>query len=164
MTLLDSKTKTREKSNSLVLSRANFWIVPWNSVFSFLFFCLEPRVKKNTWMRTIFVKVMVITLKVPLWKLLDQLWSKFFLNNYEWHWQRYLKDTLQLKILQTCISIRPNSFLGKYHETNIGKGAWKIISCTKIWACSSKNISLITVFFFFPQGNLVLKFSLMLIK
>ena len=93
-----------------------------------------------------------------------QLWSKFFLNNYEWHRQRYLKDTLQLKILQTCISIRPNSFLGKYHETNMGKGSWKIISCTKIWACFSKNISLITVFFFFPQGNLVLKFSLMLIK
>ena len=28
-----------------------------------------------------------------------QLCSKFFLNNCEVHWQRYLKDSLQFKIL-----------------------------------------------------------------
>ena len=45
--------------------------VPWYSVFSFLFFCLEPTVKKNIWMRTISVTVMVIISKVLFWKLLD---------------------------------------------------------------------------------------------
>ena len=45
--------------------------VPWYSVFSFLFFCLEPIVKKNIWMRTISVAVMVIISKVLFWKLLD---------------------------------------------------------------------------------------------
>ena len=43
----------------------------WYSVFSFLFFCFEPTVEKNTWMRTISIKVMVIISKVLLWKLLD---------------------------------------------------------------------------------------------
>ena len=45
--------------------------VPWYSLFSFLFFCLEPMVKKNIWMRKISVKVMVIISKVLFWKLLD---------------------------------------------------------------------------------------------
>ena len=34
-----------------------------------------------------------------------QLCSKFFLNNYEAPRKRHLKDTLQLKILRTCINI-----------------------------------------------------------
>ena len=45
--------------------------VPWYSVFSILFFCLEPMVENNIWMRTISVTVMVIISKVLLWKLLD---------------------------------------------------------------------------------------------
>ena len=47
--------------------------VPWYSVFSSssLFFCLEPMVKKNIWMRTISVTVMVNISKVLFWKLLD---------------------------------------------------------------------------------------------
>ena len=45
--------------------------VPWYYVFSFLFFCLEPMIKKNIWMRTISVTVMVIISKVLFWKLLD---------------------------------------------------------------------------------------------
>ena len=42
--------------------------VPW---YSFFFFCLEPMVKKNIWMRAISVTVMVIISKVLFWKLLD---------------------------------------------------------------------------------------------
>ena len=45
--------------------------VPWYSVFSFLFFCLEPMVKKNIWMRTISVTVVIIILKVLFSNLLD---------------------------------------------------------------------------------------------
>ena len=47
-----------------------------------------------------------------------------------------MKDTLQLKIVQAWISIRDNSFLGKYRDTNMGEGALGIINCTKIWAIS----------------------------
>ena len=115
-------TQTRKKWNFLVLSRADFWMV-WRChsipYFHFLFFCLEPTVKKNTWMRTISITV--------TWY---QLCSKFFLNIYEVHWQRHLKDTLQLKILQQCSDFcNTDSFLGtfaqfwfhKYYETKTGR-------------------------------------------
>ena len=52
-----------------------------------------------------------------------QLHSTFFLSNYEAHWQRHLKDILQLKILRAWINIQANSFLGKYHEIKMGEGA-----------------------------------------
>ena len=93
-----------------------------------------------------------------------QLFSKSFLNNYATHWQRHLKDTLQLKILRTGINIFANSLLGKYHEMKVGQSTGKIIIYTKIWACSLKNISLITGFLFFPKKKLVFKFNLMLIE
>ena len=53
-----------------------------------------------------------------------------------WH----LKDTLQLKILQTWINIYVKSFLDKYYGTKMGEDALEIISCTKIRACSLKSI------------------------
>ena len=49
--------------------------------------------------------------------------SKFFLNSYEVHYQRHLEDTLYLKIFQIYINIRANSFLDKYHEAKMQKGA-----------------------------------------
>ena len=52
-----------------------------------------------------------------------------------------MKDTSQLKILQTWINIRINSFLDKYDETKMNEGALEIISRIKIWACSLKNIA-----------------------
>ena len=64
-----------------------------------------------------------------------------FLKNYKAHWQRHLKDTLQLKILRKWINIHVNFFLGKYHEMKMGEGAMELISCTKIRACSLKNIA-----------------------
>ena len=42
---------------------------------------------------------------------------KVFLNSYERHCQRNLKDNLQLTILRTLICLRADSFLVKYHET-----------------------------------------------
>ena len=60
------------------------------------------------------------------------------LNDYEAHWQRHSKDTLQLKVLQTWINISINSFWNKYDETKV---ALQIISCTKICASSLKNIA-----------------------
>ena len=66
------------------------------------------------------------------------------LNNFRIfvrYWQWHLKNTLQLKILRTPISICANSFLIKYLEMKIDEDAWKIISCTKILAAFSKNIA-----------------------
>ena len=54
--------QTREKQGSLVLSRTNFYGMKtlWYSVFSFLFFYLEPTVRKDIWVRTTSVTVKVI--------------------------------------------------------------------------------------------------------
>ena len=71
--VLNSITQTKEKCTSLVLSRADFWMVsrchgvPYIHFFS----CLEPTAEKNTWMRTISITGMVVISKVLFWKLLD---------------------------------------------------------------------------------------------
>ena len=114
---------------------------------------------------------MVIISKVLFWKLLDiskdisdiSYVQSILLNIYKVHWQRHFKDTLQLKIFRKWMNIRANSSLDEYHETKMGEGAQKTISCTKVWACFMKNISLI-VFFFFSQANLDFKFNLVLIE
>ena len=113
--------------------------VPSYSMFSFFIFIFLFRSngKKEHLVRTISVRVMIIISEVPFWST----FSKFFLNNYEGHWQQHLKDTLQLKILRTWINIHINFFLGKYLEMKMGEGALEIISCTKIRACSLKNIA-----------------------
>ena len=71
----------------------------------------------------------------------SQLCSKFFLNNYEAHWQWHLIHALQLKILRKWINIRAYSFLIKRHETKIDKDARKIISCMKNQVYTLKNIA-----------------------
>ena len=145
--------------------------VPWHSVFSFFFFfCLDPMVKKKIWMRQISVTVMVITSKVLFWKLLDI--SKN-ISDISYVQSIFLTFTRHIDngISKTPCSwrffgngwIRANSSLDEYHETKMGEGAQKTISCTKVWACFMKNISLI-VFFFFSQANLDFKFNLVLIE
>ena len=108
--ILNSMTQTREKWDSLVFSRGDFWMI-WryhgilyihfyflfrNNVwreqldknnfchcYSFFFFFFWKCYSESTWL---------------------QLCSEFFLNNYEALWQQHLKDTLQLKILRTWMS------------------------------------------------------------
>ena len=53
--------------------------VVWYFMFSFLFFCLEPPVRKKTWMRTVSITVMVIS-KVLFWKLLDHSYVQSFFS------------------------------------------------------------------------------------
>ena len=126
--------------------------VPWYSAFSFLFLLFRSNGKNNTWMRTIFVMVMVIISKVPFWNLLDI--SCFQSSHQLW-------DTLQWKIL---LNIRVNSFLDKSHETKMGEDALDIISCAKIRSCSLRNIvpRHFTYYYilFFSETNLVFKFNL----
>ena len=74
---------------------------------------------------------MVFFFKVPFWNFATI--TRHF-DNGIWN------DTLQLKILQTSINIRTNSFFSKYISTKIDESAWKIIIYTTIWACYSKNI------------------------
>ena len=68
--ILNFMTQVIEKWNSLALSRL-VWRCHGIQYFHFYFFCLEPMVKKNIWMRTISVTVVVIILKVLFSNLLD---------------------------------------------------------------------------------------------
>ena len=167
---LNSMTQTREKWDSLALSRADSGMlgrchgIP---SFYFLFYCLEATVKKQQFDENDFCHGYGSYFKCAVLKVTwFQLCSQFFLNNYDAHWPRHLKDTLQLKILRTWINIHANSSLGKYHYMKMGEGALEIISCTKFRACSLKNIApghftYYCIFFTF-QANLVFKFNLVL--
>ena len=126
----------------------------WDGIprFYFLLFCLEATIKRNTWMRTISVTVMIIISKIAVLKVTwYQLCSKCFLDNYEAHWQRHLKDTLQMKILRTWINIHANSFFGKYHEMIMTMVPWKLSVAKKsepvLSRASHQDISLIIVVF-----------------
>ena len=113
--VLNSMTQTREKWEKC-LTRASFWMVwkchsIWCFHFISIFSCLEPAVRKNTW---------VIRRHIE---------------------QRHLRDTLQLKILRKSMNIGANFFLFKHHEMKIDKGVWKTTSCTNIQAFTLKNIA-----------------------
>ena len=112
---LNSMTQTRERWNCHVLSRPDFWMI-WRCycipcvhfIYLFIYFCLESTLGKDTWMTASSATVIVLFLKVPFWKLLDQ--SSF--SRISWHIQNsILKEILQLKILRTWIKIRANTFL-----------------------------------------------------
>ena len=61
-------------------------------IFIYLFFCLELMVRKDTWMSTTSVNIMVNFSKVAFWKSLDRnyVWSYFSII-YEAHWQQRFK-------------------------------------------------------------------------
>ena len=91
-------------------------------VFIFIFFCLEPTLRKDTWMRVISATVMMIFSKVPSWKLPGRIYVLSFFSTFTRHFSTcILKGILQLKILRTCIKIRANSFIKTW--VNIMK--WK---------------------------------------
>ena len=83
---LKSMSQTKEKCDSLVLSRSYLWMV-WRChgilrVHRY-YFCLEPKARKDTWMRTTSVTVMVILFESSILKVTwSQLCSKFLLKNY----------------------------------------------------------------------------------
>ena len=72
--VLNSMTKSRVKWESLVLSRADFWMV-WRChgipCFHFYVFCVEPNARKNNLMKATSVTFMTIFSEVSFWKLLD---------------------------------------------------------------------------------------------
>ena len=85
----------KEKCDSLVLSRSDLWMV-WRChgiprVYCYYFY-LEPTVRKDTWMRTASVTVMVTFFESGILKITwSQLSSKSHLKKYKAHWQQYFE-------------------------------------------------------------------------
>ena len=101
--ILNSMTQTREKWDSLVFSRGDFWMI-WRCHgilyihFYFLFRnVVREKLDKNDFRRCC-GNFLIFFWKHQSESAWSQLCSEFFLNNYEAHWQRHLKGTLQLKI------------------------------------------------------------------
>ena len=129
-----------------------------------LFFYLEPTIRKDTWMRTTSVTVMVVFSKVPLFfQLLDYSYVQSSFSVIKRHVDcNVLKSILQLNILRTWI--RANSFNRKLtkvpRKLSVAQKSEPALCtyCTKI-----DDNSLIFLRFFFSQTNLILKLNLALI-
>ena len=107
-------SQTKEKCDSLVLSRSDLWIV-WRCHgiprVCCYYFCLEPTVRKDAWMRTTSVTVMAFFSKVAFWKLLDHSYVQSSFQIITRHIENsILKDTLQLNIFRTWINVTCNIF------------------------------------------------------
>ena len=133
--------------DSLVLSRRDFWIVwryhgIWQVHFYFLFRTDDKKrhLDEHDFRHCCFF----FFSKVPFFKLLDHSYvqSSFSVITRHVH-NSVLKGSLQLNILRTWINICEffHQDLGKDHETKVNEGNRQIISCTKIRACTSKNIA-----------------------
>ena len=136
-------SRTKEKCDSLAFSRSDLWVVwKWHRIprVHRYYFCLEPTVRKNTWMRTTSITVMVIFSKVAFWKLLDHCYVQSLISTITRHIDNnILKDTQQFYILWTWMNMRTKSFIKivvNVTERRIYGSAWKKISCTKIQACT----------------------------
>ena len=126
-----SITQTREKWDSPVLSRPDFWMA-WRChgilfvhfYFYFYFFCLEATLGQD---RATSATVMVIFSKVPFRKLLYHSYVKVFFSTIAKHINNsILKDTLRLKILWPWINIQSNSFI-KALVNNMKRKSTKVL-------------------------------------
>ena len=106
-------SQTKEKCGSLVLSRSDLWIV-WrcHGIPRVCYFCLEPTLRKDAWMRTTSVAVMAFFSKVAFWTLLDHsnIQSSFPIITRHIE-NSILKDTLQLIIFRTWINLSASSLI-----------------------------------------------------
>ena len=85
--------------------------MPWYS-HVYCYFCLEPTVRKDAWMRTTSVTVMAFFSKVAFWKLLDHSYVQSSFQIITMHIENgILKYTLQLNIFRTWINLRATFFI-----------------------------------------------------
>ena len=109
--ILNSMTQTREKWDSLVFSRGDFWMI-WRYhgiLYIHFYFLFRNNVWREQLDKNNFCHCHSFFFFFFFWKWYYestwlQLCSEFFLNNYEALWEQHLKDTLQLKILRTRMS------------------------------------------------------------
>ena len=100
-------TQARDKWNSVVLSLGDFSMIRKRHDFPYFHFyfsfrnVIREQLDENDFCRcySIFFR------KSHSESTWSQPCSKLTLNDYEGHWQRHLKDTLQLKISWTLVNI-----------------------------------------------------------
>ena len=140
-------SQTKEKHDSLVLSRSDLWVV-WRShgITCLLLFLFRTNSNKGHLDQNNFHHCYgYFFLKVAFWKLLDHSYIPSPLSTVTRHTDNnILKDTLQFYILWTWINMHTISFIKtvvNVTETRIDGSAWKKVSSTKIQVCTWKNIA-----------------------
>ena len=103
-----SRCPKQEKCDSLVVSRSDLWIV-WrchgiSRVYCY-YFCLDSTVRKDAWIRTTSITVMVFFSKVGFWKLIDDSYVKSSFSIIE---NSIFKDTLQ-SFIKTPVNMKQKS-------------------------------------------------------
>ena len=137
--------------------------MPWYSLFSLLFFCQKPTIKKNIWMRTIPVTIMAIISNVLLWQLLVITYVKSYfitrhIDNGFWKtptpcsW-RFCGHGWTYVIILFWVNVTTQKW---------AKVPWKLSVAQKsepvLRRALHQDISLI-IAFLFSQTNLVFKFN-----
>ena len=106
---LKSMSQTKEKWDSLVLSRSYLWMV-WRCHgrprVQCYYFCLKPTVRKDIGWERLPSQLQYFFWKVAFWKLLDHRYVQSFFSAITRHIENsILKDTLQLENLRIWINI-----------------------------------------------------------
>ena len=93
--ILKVHVPNKKKHDSLASSRSGLWMVRrWHGISRIhcYYFCLEPTVRKGTWMRATFITIVVYFSESGILKVTwSQLCSKSLLNKYEIHWQQHFE-------------------------------------------------------------------------
>ena len=88
-------SQIKEKCDPLALSRFYLWIIwrcHWILRVHRYYFCLEPTVRKDTWMRKTSINVTVILFESSILKVTwSQLCSKFLFKNYKPLWKQHFE-------------------------------------------------------------------------
>ena len=137
---------------------------PRYSVFLFLFFFLfRCNGKKKTWMRT-----MVIISNVPFWKLLDISYFQSYQKVQSTLTTTFERHHSVEDFIRTWVNIRVYFSWVHVMKPKWVKVPWKLLVVQKsepvLWRTLHQDISLIIVFFFFTETNLVFKFNLVLME
>ena len=106
---------TKEKLDSLLLNRSDLWLVRRCHgilrVYCY-YFCLEPTMRNDSWIKTTSVTAVAFFSKRAFWKLLDHSYVQSSFLTITGHiYSNLLKDTLQMNILRIWLNIRSKFFI-----------------------------------------------------
>ena len=141
--------------------------MPWYSLFSLLFFCLEPTIKTNNWMRMIPITIMVIISNVLFWKLLVITNIKSYFSTITRHidndfwktscsWRFYGHGWTYVTIL-FWVNIMTKNWAKVPWKLSVGRKSESVLQ-----RALHQDISLI-IALLFSQTKLVFKFNLNLV-
>ena len=162
-------SETKKKHDSLVLSRSDLWMLQRCHVIPRVdcYFCFEPVLRKDTWIRTASVIATVIFFESGILNVTwSQLCSKSLLSSYEAHWQQHFEWYTALVYFTGMINMCAKYFIKtsvNVTEMRIDEGAWKKIVTQSVHLkehCSKIETTFHLFYALLFLTNLVLNFHI----